>query len=79
MAKIVCNWVNTNINLARVTGIASLHCYYEPCHLVNVYYNDGPLAEDVLEQSGKKVLTYETVSTEESWVKFNKEITHLIS
>ena len=56
-----------------------MHCYYEPYHLVNVYYNDGQLAEDVLEQSGKKVLTYETVSTEESWVKFNKEITHLIS
>jgi len=58
IARDVCTWANTNINLVRITGIASIFCHYDNTVMVNLYYNDGPIAADILAQTNNYVLAY---------------------
>ena len=48
IAKIVCNWVNSNLNVFRVVGITAVLCSYDQKNMVNLYYDDGPISPDIL-------------------------------
>jgi len=78
MAKIVCTWVNTNINLCRLVGITSVLCSATNENMVNLYYNDGHIAKDILGQTDHLVLTYEIFSmpknVKNSWLVHNERI-----
>lgn len=58
MANEVCQWVNLNISLLRVEGIAGVLCHYNNEVMVNLYYNDGLIPKDILDQANGYVLTY---------------------
>ena len=78
MAKNVCTWVNTNINTSRITGIASVECSYDNKNMVNLFYNDGILPKDILEQTSSLILTYQIFTYERkqmsSWKKHNENM-----
>ena len=59
MATEVCQWVNLNISLLRIEGIASVLCHYDNAVMVNLYYNDGLISKDILDQANGYVLTYQ--------------------
>lgn len=58
MATEVCGWVNTNINVIRLVSIASVQCVYNSEAMVNLYYDDSKISEDILHQTSNTVLTY---------------------
>jgi hypothetical protein len=58
MATEVCAWVNTNINVIRIISIASVQCCYTNEAMVNLYYDDSKIPEDILNQTSNTVLTY---------------------
>lgn len=52
MATEVCTWVNSNINVIRIVSIASVLCHFNNEAMVNLYYNDAKIPEDILNQTG---------------------------
>ena len=83
MAKMVCTWVNTNINLCRIVGITSVVCGYNNENMVNLYYNEGHIANDILGQTEHLVLAYEIFSmpknVKHSWFVHNERIVQKIA
>lgn len=59
MASEVCQWVNLNISLIRIEGITSVLCHFNNAVMVNLYYNDGLIPKDILDQANGSVLTYQ--------------------
>jgi hypothetical protein len=59
IADEVCNWVNVNINAMRIVSIASVLCHFNNEVMVNIYYDDSKIPEDILNQTSNLVLTYE--------------------
>lgn len=77
-AKTVCNWVNTNLNLTRITGITTVLCHFDNTNMVNLFYNDAPIPQDILNQTKDLVLAYEIYQQERtmmhSWRKHNDKM-----
>lgn len=63
-ARDVCNWVNSNLNVCRLVSITAILCSYDNKNLVNVFYNEGFIAPDILAQASNEVLAYEILTLE---------------
>jgi hypothetical protein len=62
IAREVCSWANTNINLARLVAITSVFCGYDKTNMVNLYYNEAVIPPDVLAQTSHLVLAYQVLA-----------------
>jgi hypothetical protein len=58
VARNACSWVNTNLSVLKIVGITSVLCHYDNAKMINLFYNDEPISEDILKQTSHLVLRY---------------------
>jgi len=78
LARDVCSWVNINLNVVKIVGITSVLCHFDNAKMINLFYNDGPISEDILKQASHLILCYEIViqarKMQHSWRVHNEKM-----